>query len=220
MDKDLIDINKKIQNIKRSNGSFALQETAAKSHPFEQFLVWFNEALELENGYPNAMILATVDEHGFPDTRVVLLKELRDQQFIFYTNYQSHKAKQLEKNPVAALNFYWPDFSRQIRIRGRVEKIDHHTSDLYFATRPREAQLGAHASQQSSVLPNRETMDKKIEQLSEKFSDQPIPRPEYWGGYALSPIEYEFFQGRQWRMHDRLFYILKEGEWNISRLSP
>lgn len=218
---DLSEINHKIKNMKREDEEFELREESVKLDPFELFVIWFNEALQ--SGMqedPTAMVLATVDENNQPDTRVVLLKELENQQFIFYSHYDSKKAHDLSKNNVAAINFYWPYHSRQIRIRGRVEKVKREKSENYFATRPRQTQLTTHAWTQSSSLTNRKEMDNEIKRLSEKFSNKPIPCPENWGGFVLVPFEYEFFQGRKWRMHDRLFYTLDNKTWKMKRLAP
>ncbi len=213
-------INQKIQNIAKEDKESNLLETDVKADPFEQFVDWFEQALQSEPYDPSAMVLATVDEKGQPDTRVVLLKELTDQRLIFFTNYLSNKARQLAHNDVAAINFYWPHVARQVRIKGKVVKTSRAKSEAYFATRAREAQIGAHASLQSSVISNRSEIDNKIKVLSEKFSDQEIPCPENWGGYELIPFEYEFFQGKKWRVHDRLRYTLHDKKWKLVRLAP
>jgi len=217
---EVTEINQKLKTRKYEALEHELRETEAKADPFEQFIIWFNQALEVARFDPSAMILATVDKSGWPDTRVVLLKELEDRKFIFYTGYDSKKAKDLIHQQVAALNFYWPDLYCQIRIRGRVEKVSREKSEHYFSTRPREAQIGTHAWVQSSVLNNREEIDDRVRKQTEKLANQEIPCPENWGGYALTPFEYEFFQRRQWRMHDRLFYSLTNNTWKMQRLAP
>jgi pyridoxamine 5'-phosphate oxidase len=217
---NLSDINQKIKNIKRANEKDQLQENNVMSDPFKQFLDWFDQALTFETYDPSAMVLSTIDENGFPDSRVVLLKELDTHRFIFYSNYFSKKARELSNNNVAALNFYWPNYARQVRIRGRVEKVDRKTSEAYFASRPRETQLAAQASMQSSILPSRDILENQIEALAEKFAGKEVPCPEFWGGYMLTPFEYEFFQGRSWRMHDRLLYTFANGKWTMVRLAP
>jgi len=217
---DLADLNRKIMNIKSNPRHQALRKKDAKADPFEQFVIWFNEALQFEPYPANAMVLATVDEKGEPDARVVLLKELESHCFIFYTNYESKKAKQLSKHNAAALNFYWPHTARQVRIRGKVKKVERSKSESYFATRPRETQLGAQAWIQSTVLANREELNTKFNEAEKKFSGRVVPCPDYWGGYALVPFEYEFFQSRDWRAHDRLLYILENQRWKIMRLAP
>lgn len=217
---ELSEINQKIKNLNREKQKSDLPETAPKSDPFEQFIAWFTLALDFESGDPSAMILATVDEKGFPDTRIVLLKELENQRFIFYTGYGSKKAKDLAHQKVAALNFYWPDLLYQIRIRGRVEKISREKSELYFSSRPREAQLSAHACTQSSIITSREELEIKIKLQADKYANQTVPCPENWGGYALLPFEYEFFQRRQWRRHDRIVYSLVGNIWEMHKLAP
>lgn len=212
--------NRKIKKIKRHNGKAELTERQVKKDPFEQFIDWFHDELSVPHYDPTAMVLATVDKHGWPDTRVVLLKEVQSGQFIFYTNYKSVKAKQLLKNKVVALNFYWPNHSRQVRIRGHVKKLDRKHSEMYFATRPKETQIGAHAWVQSTQIAGRQEMEKKIKLLSEKFGNKKIPCPDNWGGYVVIPFEYEFFQGRKWRRHDRFLYTLEKKKWKRVRLAP
>jgi len=217
---DLSAINQKIKEIKRKNEPYQLQEKNTLSDPFEQFIYWFDEELHSAIYDPSAMVVASVDANGRPDARVVLLKELEMHKFIFYTNYKSNKAKQFEKNNIIAINFYWPNYARQVRIRGHIKKVDRSKSEEYFATRPRETQLTTHASIQSSVIANRETLENAIKEYANQFSGTDVPCPEYWGGYEVAPIEYEFFQGRSWRMHDRLFYQLENKQWKMTRLAP
>jgi pyridoxamine 5'-phosphate oxidase len=216
----LAKINEKIKNIKRTHGDYELDESHTAQAPFDLFLVWFDEILKTDSFDPSAMVLATVDTNGYPDTRVVLLKELNRNQFIFYTNYKSQKGLQLAEHPVAALNFYWPTMVRQVRLKGRVTKVDRKKSEAYFATRPREAQLSSYASQQSAVILERDVLMKEIQKLAETFSEQTIICPEHWGGYVFEPFEYEFFQGRRWRMHDRFRYTLENEGWKCARLAP
>lgn len=217
---DLFNINQKIKHSQKASQDSELTEKQLKSDPFEQFIDWFNEILQTETCNPTAMVLATIDANNFPDTRVVLLKELELNRFIFYSSYDSKKAKQLVNNNLAAINFYWPNFSRQLRIRGHVEKIDYAKSQSYFETRPRNTQLGAHAWTQSSIINDRTELEKLFQKTSEKFSGKDIPCPNNWGGYALTPFEYEFFQGRNWRMHDRFLYTFQNEQWQIQRLAP
>jgi pyridoxamine 5'-phosphate oxidase len=215
-----IELNQKLMNLKREKTKTNFSEETLRADPFEQFIAWFSLALQFESADPSAMILATVDENGFPDARIVLLKELAEPGFIFYSSYDSKKAKDLSHQPVAALNFYWPDLLYQVRIRGRVEKLPREKSEDYFATRPREAQLSAQAWVQSSVLSSRTELENKIKQTDEKYSRQAIPCPENWGGYLLLPFEYEFFQRREWRWHDRFFYRQVKNQWEMIRLAP
>lgn len=217
---DLSEINRKIRNLKPDTDEHPFNESNAKADPFEQFILWFTEALLSEKCNPTPMVLATLDENGVPDTRVVLLKEIGNNQLIFYTNYQSKKAQQISHHNTVAANFHWREFGRQVRIKGKVEKVARSKSEAYFATRPREAQLAAHASHQSAIIKSPEVIANQMKLLAERFENQTIPCPEHWGGYALVPHEYEFFQGRKWRTNDRLFYTREENTWKMVRLSP
>lgn len=217
---NLVEINELIKKIQRQSGQEKLQENLVSSNPLELFVNWFDAAIHSDLYDPSAMVLATVDEKGFPDTRVVLLKQIKEEGFVFFTNYQSKKGLQLEKNNVAAINFYWPRLVKQIRIRGRVQKISRQESEAYFSSRPRETRIATHASLQSSVIENREALDARVKQFSEQFQDKDVPCPAHWGGYILTPFEYEFFQGRSWRTHDRLLYVLENKQWKLMRLAP
>ncbi|OAI48335.1 hypothetical protein AYO45_05100 [Gammaproteobacteria bacterium SCGC AG-212-F23] len=217
---NLSDINKKIILSKREYGAHEFKEEEIHADPFQQFLFWFNAVLELKTDDPCAAVLATVDANNIPDARVVLLNELQINQFIFYTHYESRKGKQLALHVEAALNFYWPSCSRQVRLRGSVKKIPAEQSDAYFARRSRESQLAVYAWHQDEILASRAEMQKRLQQVAERFKDQKIPRPDYWGGYQFTPFEYEFFQGRDWRMHDRILYRLHHEQWLIERLAP
>jgi len=168
----------------------------------------------------NAMTLATVDERGRPAARLVLLKEIDERGFVFYTSYDSRKARDLAAHPYAALVIYWEPLHRQIRIEGSIETISTGESDAYFATRPRGSQLGAVASPQSEVLPNRETLERKVAALSAKYGEGPIPRPTSWGGYRVVPDMIELWQGQPSRLHDRVRYRLLDGAWVKDRLAP
>jgi pyridoxamine 5'-phosphate oxidase len=167
------------------------------------------------------MVLSTADAQGKPHSRVVLLKEVDDDgRFCFFTSYHSAKAAELAAQPYAALNFFWPQLSRQIRLEGRVEHTSSEYSDAYFKTRPTGSQLGAHASAQSTVLPSRNLLDEKLQQLQRDYADREIPRPPHWGGYWFTPEYFEFWQGRENRLHDRIAYRLAAGSWNRYRLAP
>ena len=217
---DLNKINEKIKNIKRITGALELNENEIDSNPFKQFVIWFDEAITSNTCDPTSMILATSDENNIPDTRVVLLKELAENAFIFYTNYNSNKARQLSNNHIAAINFYWPQLARQVRIKGNVSKVEKSHSETYFLTRPRESQIGAHAWIQSMPIANRQELENRVALTKEKFADHDITCPEGWGGYQLVPFEYEFFQGRKWRFNDRILYTSSGTDWKISRLAP
>ncbi|MEI6791223.1 MAG: pyridoxamine 5'-phosphate oxidase [Myxococcaceae bacterium] len=184
------------------------------SEPFEQFKIWFVEVSE-------AMTLATVDESGMPDARIVLLKEVTEDAFVFFTNYQSAKAQQLQNMPYAACVFWWPKLERQVRIRGPVSKISPEQSDAYFQTRPRGSQIGALVSKQSQELKNRAELEIAWLEIEKKYNNQLIPRPDYWGGYCLKPVHFEFWQGRENRLHDRVAYNLSpQGIWEQKLLAP
>ncbi|WP_131782640.1 pyridoxamine 5'-phosphate oxidase [Legionella gresilensis] len=210
-----------IADIRREYGNLSLDENTIAQNPFDLFVLWFNEILTVEKSDPNAMVLSTVDEKGHPDSRVVLLKGFEDETFIFYTNYESNKARQLEQMPYAALNFYWPQMARQVRIRGRVKKTTAQQSDSYFATRPLESKLSAVVSPQSQQLKSRQELEEDYKHLELEHKYKPIiERPDYWGGYHLIPDQIEFWQGRDKRLHDRLKYYKKNDKWIYQRLAP
>lgn len=211
---------KKVQFIRREYGEFKLEENSLSPNPFVQFETWLNEALKENLIDPNAMVLATTDDQGMPDTRVVLLKEFSPDGFIFYTDYCSHKALQAEKTGKVALNFYWPPLARQIRIRGNIERISQQQSEVYFASRSRESQIAALTSKQSSIINSRDELENHYREISIQYQDKPIPCPENWGGYRVIPFEFEFFQGRNNRLNDRIFYRKVNDHWQIQRLSP
>lgn len=220
MSMKLAEINQKIKMIKAEKFDKPPSLENWNTDPFEQFLLWFDLALEDCSSDPSAMVLATVDEQGFPDTRLVLLKELEYHRFIFYTSYESKKARDLAHQNIAALNFYWPPLCYQVRIRGRVEKLDRKKNESYFATRPRGSQLSAHAWIQSSSLASEAELEERIKKQDEYYANQTIPCPQNWGGYALSPFEYEFFQRKPWRRHERLLYTLDQKNWKKIYLAP
>lgn len=209
-----------IAEIRREYGSLSLSEEALSENPLEQFEQWFQEVLQTEKSDPTAMVLATVDEHGHPDARVVLLKGLEAGDFVFYTNYDSAKAHQLAQTPYASLNFYWPQMARQVRISGGVERTSQSVSDAYFASRPRASQLSAIASLQSQVVASRAVLEARLNELIANYQEKPVVRPESWGGYRVTPEKMEFWQGRDNRLHDRILYELRDGQWAHSRLSP
>ncbi len=207
----------------RQNYSLAgLSETDIKPNPIEQFNAWFQQALEADLIEPNAMTLATATSDGKPTARIVLLKGVSDRGFVFYTNYESQKGQQLIANPYAALVFLWDKLERQVRIEGKVEQLQPEESAKYFHSRPKASQLGAWASDQSRVIPNREVLEQKLADLQKKYSgDATVPLPQHWGGFRVIPNRIEFWQGRPSRLHDRLVYDLQaDGSWSIKRLSP
>jgi len=195
------------------------QEAFQFTDPFLAFETWFNLAVSSGEKEVNAMVIATVNELMKPSARVVYLKEISDQQFVFYTNYLSHKGKDLQQNPNASLLFFWPGIERQIRIEGTVNKISEAESDAYFASRPRESQLGAWASNQSEPLKEMGEITQRFKELEQEFPGE-VPRPKHWGGMALRPTYLEFWQGQVSRLHERVCFKLNEDEWQISRLNP
>lgn len=212
--------NNDISNLRRSYSLKELSEDSVSSDPFLQFSIWMNEAMNANLLDPNAMTLATASKNGTPSARTVLLRGFDKSGFVFYTNYESSKAHDLKQNPVASLLFFWVELERQVRISGKVEKISQGESQAYFATRPRESQLGAWASKQSTVISSREALDEQFDEMKKRFENKEIPLPNFWGGYRVSPHKIEFWQGRESRLHDRICYTLNEQNWKIERLSP
>ena len=203
--------------------SFVAQDPIepAFEDPFFAFDVWYAEAQQEPVKEPTAVALATADTRGMPSCRMVLLKDHGPHGFVFYTNYDSRKGRELTDNPRAALLFHWYGLERQVRIAGRVERVPTETSDAYFASRPRGSQLGAHASEQSSVIASRSVLAQRMGELEDRFRDQTVPRPAHWGGLQLVPESFEFWQGQTNRLHDRLRYTAGEGgAWRIDRLAP
>lgn len=198
----------------------ALSRTSVDPDPWRQFQRWLQEAVASQLPEPNAMILATVDAAGQPSARAVLLKDLDDQGFVFFTNYLSPKGEQLAANPQAALVFLWQELQRQVRIEGVVHRVSAEESEAYFHSRPLGARLGAAASRQSQPVADRRTLEDRFRQLSEQYPAGQIPRPAHWGGYRLVPLMLEFWQGRENRLHDRLRYRRQDGGWIIERLEP
>jgi pyridoxamine 5'-phosphate oxidase len=198
-----------------------LDEVNADADPLKQFQRWFAEAGAAGLPLPEAMTLATATADGKPSARMVLLKQVDARGFVFYTNYESPKARNLETNPVAALLFFWPQLERQVRIEGSVSRVSAAESDEYFQTRPRESQIGAHASPQSEVIANRELLERRFAELEEIYLDRAVDRPSHWGGYLLTPARIEFWKGRPGRLHDRLLYERQaDGTWLRKRLAP
>lgn len=211
-----------IQELRLEYARASLDEADVAADPLEQFQKWFEEALNSNISEPNAMTLATADAAGKPDARIVLLKGLTDGCFVFFTNYRSRKAAELEQNANACLLFFWKELERQIKIVGSVSKISEHSSTEYFQSRPKPSQIGAWVSPQSSVVENRLWLEKKYEEIAEQYRDaETLPRPPHWGGYAVKPQLIEFWQGRPSRLHDRILYTsTTENGWKVERLAP
>ena len=209
-----------LNTIRRDFSSKALDEQSVKDNPFEQYGLWFEEAISCKVPDPHAACLSTVDKQGIPSSRMIYIRDIIEESFVFYTNYRSKKADNLSVNANAALNVYWVELERQIRIQGKIQKVDSKTSDTYFNNRPRESQLGAWASEQSEILSSRQDLMDNFNQFEKKFEGKEVPRPPHWGGYQLLVEKIEFWQGRPNRLHDRIIYIKEKDKWRKSRLSP
>ena len=190
-------------------------------NPFRQFDTWFQQAVDAQLPEPNTMTLATVDSRGRPSARIVLIKGVDERGFVFFTNYESRKGRELAANPYASLLFYWIELERQVRVEGRIVKTSPEESDTYYASRPLGSRIGAWASNQSQVIESRSQLETREREISLQYGDQP-PRPPHWGGYRLVPEAIEFWQGRPSRLHDRLLFTRssESSDWQISRLSP
>jgi pyridoxamine 5'-phosphate oxidase len=202
----------------------ALDERDVDPDPFRQFVRWFDEAVSVQVPEPNAMTLATVDAAGRPSARIVLLKAVDGRGLTFYTNYGSRKARELPPGSRAAILFFWPELQRQVRVEGAIEKVDDATADAYWITRPRLSRVGAWASPQSELLPDRAALEARFAQADARYPGDSVPRPPHWGGYRLVPEAFEFWQGRASRLHDRLTYHRQDqgegAQWRIGRLAP
>jgi pyridoxamine 5'-phosphate oxidase len=209
-----------IANIRKEYSKANLDVTTILKDPIQQFNLWFNEAVTAKVPEPNAMNIATVNG-GRPVSRIVLLKGVENGMFVFFTNYQSQKGKELEQNPACSLTFFWPELERQVRVEGIASRIDARRSDEYFQSRPRGSQIGAWASPQSTVINERSILEERVKQLEEKFKGQDkLPRPQQWGGYEINPLLIEFWQGRPSRLHDRIVFTKVDDVWAINRLAP
>ena len=209
-----------IADIRKEYMRESLSEADVYADPFLQFTRWWNEAEQAEIDEINAMTLATAGEDGIPKARTVLLKDYTDQGFVFFTNYMSHKGREMHENPYASLLFFWKELERQVRIVGKVEKIGPDESDEYFQSRPEGSRIGAWSSPQSEVIPARGVIEENVKKYTREFAEGPIPRPPHWGGYRVIPFHIEFWQGRPSRLHDRILYSLENNSWSIVRLAP
>jgi pyridoxamine 5'-phosphate oxidase len=209
-----------LSDFRKEYSSRGMRREDLAEDPLKQFEVWFRQAIELQIHEPNAMSLATVDATGRPLLRTVLLKYFDASGFVFFTNYESRKARHIAENPQVSLLFPWITLERQVIVQGRAQKISAAESLRYFVSRPRESQLGAWVSNQSSVVSSRKLLMQKLAEVTEKFSQGEIPLPSFWGGYRVVPETIEFWQGGPARLHDRFFYERKDNAWELSRLSP
>ncbi|HRD69817.1 MAG TPA: pyridoxal 5'-phosphate synthase [Legionella sp.] len=216
---DLNQINQMIRDLKITKERINAPEELATKDPFVKFMDWFEEALRVEEN-PGVMVLATVDSDNVPVTRAVSLQELQENQFIFYSVYNGRKGKHIEHQNKIAVNFYWPDVFKQIRIRGHIEKTSREKSESYFAKRHRDIQLTLHAWKQSVSIQSRDEMEQQLAETKKRFVDKTVPCPDYWGGYVITPYEYEFCFRRGGLKNDILFYTLEDGIWKHERLTP
>ena len=210
-----------LASIRKEYSKSSLDTKTAAKDPLIQFAHWFQEAIDAKVPEVNAMNLATVNGNGRPASRIVLLKGVEEQKFVFYTNYQSRKGKELDENPACALTFFWPELERQVRIEGVAARIDEKRSEDYFQSRPRGSQVGAWASPQSSLISDRLLLEERVKQIEAKYKNEELlPKPNQWGGYEVDPLMIEFWQGRPSRLHDRVLYTKDDGIWKINRLAP
>lgn len=224
----MTDKPQQLSDMRRSYELDSLEESQMHANPFEQFAEWFEQAQAFNLTEPNAMVIATVDPEGCPNTRTVLLKSFDSKGFVFFTNYTSHKAKEIAQNPNVALQFLWLDMERQLKIRGKAEKISIKESMEYFFSRPKGSQLGAWVSHQSEVVSNKSILLNQFHKISEKFKAGQVEFPDFWGGYRVVPQYFEFWQGGKDRLHDRIVYQPNKNSnnsdsqvtWNITRLAP
>jgi pyridoxamine-phosphate oxidase len=210
-----------MSNLSKKYAEEPLDEKTVDRDPVRQFRSWLDDAVSENLILPEAVALATASKEGRPTNRMVLLKQVDERGFVFYTNYRSEKARSLEENPFASLLFYWAPLERQVRVEGSVTRVSAEESDEYFRSRPRDSQIGALASPQSEVIESREVLVQQFRQLEQTYSEKAVDRPTHWGGYRLEPERIEFWKGRPGRLHDRIRYDLQaDGSWLIKRLAP
>lgn len=208
-----------ITSHRKDYAKHTLSETSVNKNPVKQFMNWLHEASDNGVPEPHAFTFSTADKKGKPSARILLLRDVGDKGFSFFTNYKSRKGQELEENPFGAMTFFWQQQERQVRIEGKVVLLDKKTSDEYFNSRPVGNRLGAWASPQSEVIKGREELEKRQAELEAKYNGK-VPRPVFWGGYILKPTRIEFWQGRPNRLHDRILYTLVKNNWRIQRLAP
>lgn len=209
-----------INKLRHDFGKRELKEEDAGSDPLDLFSRWFHEAVEGNIPEPNAMVISTSGKEAYPSSRIVLLRNFGPEGFVFYTNYNSRKSRELKENPRTSLLFFWPHHERQVRIEGSVTLQSAEESDVYFRSRPRESQIGAWISEQSQVLSSREDLYQVFMEFDKRYEGKEIPRPPFWGGYSVKPEVYEFWQGRPGRLHDRIRFTWNKNDWKRERLSP
>ena len=212
--------NEMIQSLRQDYRSAELKDNDINKNPIKQFEKWFADAMEAQLYEPNVMTLATADKSGKPNARIVLLKGFDENGFSFYTNYLSQKGKEIKKNPQACLVFFWAELERQVRIKGKIEKLSKEASEKYFHSRPIGSQIGAIVSPQSQIITDRTVLEHKVDELTAQYEGKAIPKPSHWGGYIVKPTAIEFWQGRTSRLHDRIKYDLINGKWQTNRLAP
>lgn len=211
------------ENLKQMRSDFSKQSLAKKdvdNNPIIQFKTWLTEASQAKVLEPIATCISTVSKYGQPSSRIVYIRDIQENGLVFFTNYKSKKGTDLEVNPKASMNFFWPELERQIRIEGIIERVDTKVSDTYFNDRPKSSQIGAWASHQSDKLQSRKQLEDRVNELTKKYENIDVPRPENWGGYILVPHYFEFWQGRKSRLHDRISFSKDEDDWKIARLNP
>jgi len=209
-----------LRDIRTNYQKFELDQNSVNRNPFDQLVLWLDEAIKENVQEPTAMVLSTIDQEGNPESRVVLLKELTAEGLIFYTNYESKKGQQISAVSNVSIVFFWPELERQVRIKGKAEKIQENDSEAYFLSRPLESQLGAWASPQSQIIENRQVLDENYAHFKQHFEIQEIKKPPHWGGFLIRPEYFEFWQGRSNRLHDRIEFCLENQTWTIHRLAP
>lgn len=209
-----------MKSLRKEYVTSGLKKSTVSDDPMAQFSSWFSDAVAYPCYQPNGIALATADASGLPSLRMVLLKEFSEDGFIFFTNYESRKGRELSENPNAAMLLYWQELHRQVRIEGPVKKLSRAASEAYFQTRPHLSQISAHTSQQSRVIENRRVLEKMFQELINRYPENAVPAPDYWGGFCLEPVRMEFWQGQENRLHDRILYQKTTMGWQKERLSP